>query len=122
MIEITHKNLLQNNGNVYITGLQPMIGGILLVKATWCGHCTRFLPDFKRLDAILGSNYKVAMIDDKNLGNYKQALNIKGFPTLLFFDKSGKIINTFPDTMKRDINNILKYICSIQNHCKTQAF
>jgi thiol-disulfide isomerase/thioredoxin len=122
MIEITQKNLLKNKNDVYITGLYPMIGGILLVKATWCGHCTRFLPDFKRLDSILGSNYKVAMIDDKNLGNFKEILNIKGYPTLLFFDKEGKINNSFPDTMKRDINNILKYICSIQNHCKTQAF
>ena len=122
MIEITSKNFHIENKNVYIHGLGQMIGGILLVKATWCGHCTRFLPEFKRLDSILGNNYKVIFIDEVNLGNYREKLNINGYTSLLFFNKEGKIISEYPDTNKRDINNILKYICSIQNLCKTQAF
>ena len=70
--------------------------GMLLVKADWCGHCKRFMPTYQKLQRRLGNNFPCAYIDESNMTNeLSNALNVRGFPTIIFFDKYGRIIEQY---------------------------
>lgn len=112
---------VNSNKEVYIKN-SSIAGtpGILLVHASWCGHCVRFKPLFKELSVRLGNNFKCAEIENSHLeGNdlLRSSLGIKYFPTLKFFDQNGKIIGTYDDSNGRDLVDIMKYICDMYHHC-----
>jgi thiol-disulfide isomerase/thioredoxin len=72
---------------------------LIIVKANWCGHCKRAMPDFERLVSASpitkadGSDVTVRMLDsDENAGEV-QNLNVKGFPTILYQSSDGSISN-----------------------------
>lgn len=112
---------VNSNKEVYIKNSSITgVPGILLVHASWCGHCVRFKPVFKELAARLGNNFKCAEIENANLeGNdsLRSGLQIKYFPTLKFFDQNGKIIGTYDDSNGRELVDIMKYICDMYHHC-----
>jgi thiol-disulfide isomerase/thioredoxin len=72
---------------------------LLIVKASWCGHCKRAMPDFERLVSASpitksdGSSVTVRMLDDAADKEEVQNLNIKGFPTILYRSADGSISN-----------------------------
>ena len=72
---------------------------LLIVKASWCGHCKRAMPDFERLVSASpitksdGSAVTVRMLDDATDKEEVQNLNIKGFPTILYRSADGSISN-----------------------------
>ena len=72
--------------------------GILLIHASWCGHCKNFAPTYKSLCKQLNKKrdtFPCVAIENEELskdgGKIANALNIVGFPTLKFFDQHGKI-------------------------------
>ena len=96
--------------------------GILLVHATWCGHCKHFVPTFKQISQKLNKNsvtYPCLAIESEYLnkdgGVLASALGIEGFPTIKFFDQYGKIIGDYNGA--RDESNILDNICKVYHHC-----
>jgi thiol-disulfide isomerase/thioredoxin len=94
--------------------------GILLVWATWCGHCTRFKPIYQELARKLGNDFQTAAIEHSELQkspSLSSDLDVQYFPTIKFFDQHGKIIATYPDGEERDIPTILKHICKTYHHC-----
>ena len=72
---------------------------LIIVKASWCGHCKRAMPDFERLVSASpitksdGSAVTVRMLDDAENKDEVQNLNIKGFPTILYQSADGSISN-----------------------------
>lgn len=96
--------------------------GLLLVHASWCGHCKRFIPTFqsvcKRLNKN-GNEFPCVAIEDAELGKdggkLSEALNIGGFPTLKFFDQNGKIMGDYKGG--RDEVDLLQTICKVYHHC-----
>jgi len=64
---------------------------LVIVKAAWCGHCKRALPEFERLVAASpmklkdGSSVTIRMLDEKENKSEVEPLNVRGFPTILFF-------------------------------------
>lgn len=101
--------------NTDITKKNP---GMLLVYASWCGHCHRFMPTFNELQKQLGQEFVLVSLEDTELkkdNNLSQNLNINGFPTIKFFDQSGKIISDY--NKNRDKDTLLDYICKIYHHC-----
>ncbi len=72
---------------------------LIIVKASWCGHCKRAMPDFERLVSASpitksdGSAVTVRMLDDAENKDEVQNLNVKGFPTILYQSADGSISN-----------------------------
>ncbi|MCS6833635.1 MAG: thioredoxin [Flammeovirgaceae bacterium] len=55
--------------------------------AEWCGPCQMMTPELKNLVARVGDKATVIKVDvDKNQ-QVSQALNIRGVPTLMIFQK-----------------------------------
>jgi thiol-disulfide isomerase/thioredoxin len=92
--------------------------GMLLIFANWCGHCQRFKPIFNELCRQLGNDFHCISIEDTQLqknGKLTEALDFRGFPTIKFFDQSGKIISEYNG--ERSKPELLKHICKVYHHC-----
>ena len=87
--------------------------GLLLIYAEWCGHCTRFKPDYSKLDSILkeqGIVFPLFAIEDKSIEaskNLGPALNFTGYPTLKVVMTNGELVNY---TGGRDLESLLKFV------------
>lgn len=95
--------------------------GMLLIFANWCGHCQRFKPTFNELCRQLGNDFHCISIEDTQLqqnDNLVKALNFRGFPTIKFFDKSGKIISEYNG--ERSKTELLKHICKVYHYCASE--
>ena len=72
---------------------------LIIVKASWCGHCKRAMPDFERLVSSSpitksdGSSVTVRMLDDATDKAEISNLNVKGFPTILYRSADGSVSN-----------------------------
>jgi len=77
---------------------------LIIVKAKWCGHCTKAAPEFEKLVKASpvklqdGSEVTIRMLDsDDNKAEVEQ-LNVKGFPTLLYRSGSNRLEYPGPRT------------------------
>ena len=84
-------------------------GGLLMVKADWCGHCKRALPELQLAAKMLGKSFTIYMIDSDENPDFMKRSNVIGFPTIFNVNKDGSLGEKFNDT--RDSTNILKFIC-----------
>lgn len=113
-LKSSHFNIKPNG--LYIKGVK--YPGILLIWANWCPHCHEFIPKYKEMCKQLGAEFICTALehsefkDDESLSS---ALDFKYFPTIKFFDQSGKLIGDY--TGKRDISSVLDYICKMYHHC-----
>lgn len=77
---------------------------VVIVKASWCGHCKKAAPEFQRLVSASpirlsdGSEVKVRLLDDKADSTEVQGLGVKGFPTILYFSNGQKTEYSGPRT------------------------
>ena len=80
----------------------PVMGGkdtLLIVKANWCGHCKKAMPDFEQLVSASpitkadGSSVTVRMLDSDTDKSEVKNLNVKGFPTILYQKADGTVTN-----------------------------
>jgi protein disulfide-isomerase A1 len=78
-----------------ILGFQNPGGEVIICKASWCGHCKTAMPEFERLISASpvklknGSDVTIRMLDSDADSAAIQALNIRGFPTILYKSGSG---------------------------------
>ncbi len=92
--------------------------GLLLIHADWCGHCKRFQPIFDELHTQLGDDFPLLSIEDSDLKQNQEligALNFRGYPTIKFFDQTGKIMGDY--TGDRTKAALVKHICQVFHHC-----
>jgi thiol-disulfide isomerase/thioredoxin len=72
-------------------GFQSGGNELVIVKAEWCGHCKRALPEFEKLVSASpmklkdGSSVTIRMLDEKANKSEVEPLNVRGFPTILLF-------------------------------------
>lgn len=95
--------------------------GILLIHAHWCGHCKRFWPEYEKINRIINTNEINAPIlslenDDMTDENIVKKLKVSGFPTILFFDQNGVIMDK-PYEGQRICKNILQELCDRVHKC-----
>jgi thiol-disulfide isomerase/thioredoxin len=98
--------------------------GLLLVKAEWCGHCKRYKSTYSKLAKMFPpkGDFLITQIDETQIvkdSNAEKGLKnfIEGYPTLLFFNKDGKIVQRF-DGDRENLSEMLKKICSMYKVCK----
>lgn len=115
---LTAQNFTVKGSSVFIntskTRSQP---GMLLIHANYCGHCHDFIPTFNMICTKL-NNYTCVSIESAELENQTtlvKALNFRGYPTICFFDNTGKIIGKYDGS--RDLKSMLSTICNVYKHC-----
>lgn len=94
--------------------------GMLLVWAEWCGHCQHFKPIFNEISKQMGLDFILASIEDTELqkgGKLASKLGVEGFPTIMFFNEKGKILETYNG--ERDKKSVLDNICKVYHKCIT---
>jgi len=117
---LTTKEFTIKGDGVYVkTNGNP---GLLLIHAEWCGHCKRFLPTFQSLCKILnkrGNDFPCIAIESEELkkdgGVVSNALDVRGYPSLKFFDQYGKIISDYNGN--RSEKDLLNMICQVYHRC-----
>lgn len=79
----TIEEAIANNANILVEFYAP-----------WCGHCKKLAPEYERAANLLkerGSNVVVAKIDADSQKAAAGKYEIRGFPTLLFFNNGQKV-------------------------------
>ena len=102
------QDMVAHNANM------PMV---VMVHAPWCGYCKKFLPTFQ---AAADGMRNIVFADVAESGDhqYKEGsgketvgkLGVRGFPTLLLFNKQGKLI---PDA-RLDRSSLEAFVKSLQ--------
>lgn len=90
--------------------------GMLLIWGDFCSHCHRFLPTFNELYDSIGDDFICSSIESEEItDDLKNMLSFRGFPTIKFFDQTGRIIKEYNGS--REKNDILEHICNVYHHC-----
>lgn len=90
--------------------------GMILIHATWCGHCVRFHDTWNDIAKSIGKDFSCMSIESEQIDdNLTKMLNFKGFPTIKFVDQRGNIISQYDK--QRDKETLLKTICEVYHHC-----
>lgn len=65
---------------------------VVFAKASWCGHCQRYEPEFRAFAPELPFGSVIVEVGDDRPEStvFKKKYNITGFPTLLFFRRDGQ--------------------------------
>lgn len=99
---------------------------VILVHATWCGHCTRLLPLWK--DCIKKSKLNIVNVESDALNHLKEKNqshmftkfldeNVQGYPTLLKVENN-KIV---PFEGERDPSSLKKFLTAKKKTAKNDA-
>jgi thiol-disulfide isomerase/thioredoxin len=93
--------------------------GMLLIWGDFCSHCHRFASTFNEIADSIGQDFCCTSIESEELNDQlSSALNFQGFPTIKFFDQSGKLIGDY--NKERNKETILNEICQVYHHCITK--
>jgi protein disulfide-isomerase A1 len=60
------------------------------VYAPWCGHCKKLEPEYNRLGEVLRNIPSIVIAKMDGTKNEHALVQIKGFPTILFFPAGNK--------------------------------
>lgn len=63
---------------------------LLEVYAPWCGHCKALAPTWEKLAKRFRSVDSVVIAKMDGTANEHEKVNVRGFPTLLFFPAGAK--------------------------------
>jgi protein disulfide-isomerase A6 len=89
--------LLRLYMNNYHEGFEGSSKGIIICKASWCGHCKTAAPEFNKLLSASpitlkdGSKATVKILDADNDKDEISKLKIKGYPTIFVKNDSQMI-------------------------------
>lgn len=79
-------------GSGYQSGTK--VAKVLKFYADWCGPCKQFAPVFEAAKSKYPSvRFEEINIDDPGSMGLKQQYSIKGVPTLVYLDNSGRLIS-----------------------------
>jgi len=101
---------------------------ICLVKATWCGHCVHFMPEFAQFskntqdklstDETVIRCVAIEQTDKDSFNAFtKQIKEIQGFPTVIAFNADGDCLKK-EHKGQRDVDSMHKYA----NQCVVEGY
>ena len=97
-----HRKLIMKEGmTCTVENFETDIVGkkaFVLFHADWCGHCKKFMPEWTKISNEINSMDEVDVVlakvecgntDNDSHKKIMEKYNIKGYPTIIHFDKSG---------------------------------
>lgn len=112
--ELFTKDVTSKYGDFYIRDARDT-GGMVMVKADWCGHCKRALPELEKVSSLTGAAFPIYKIDADKNKELTSAMGVNGFPTILFVERDGKISTKYEGG--RESRQILDKICKKARKC-----
>jgi protein disulfide-isomerase A1 len=83
---------------------------LLEVYAPWCGHCKALAPTWEKLAKRFRSVDSVVIAKMDGTANEHEKVNVRGFPTLLFFPAGAKGSPLSVETSDRTVKAFTEYI------------
>jgi protein disulfide-isomerase A1 len=83
---------------------------LLEVYAPWCGHCKALAPTWEKLAKRFRSVDSVVIAKMDGTANEHEKVNVRGFPTLLFFPAGAKGSPLAVETSDRTVKAFTEYI------------
>lgn len=77
--------------------------------APWCGHCKKLAPIYDELAAKVADKEDIIIAKMDATGNEYPGLEIKGFPTLIFY-KKGEKSTPMPYEGERTLDGMLEFL------------
>ena len=115
VIELTPKDFINKGKKIIHSGLKDKKGMVAFLS-DYCGYCVRFAPAYEKTAETLGKSFPLYYLDcDKYSDFALNTLNIEGFPTILYIDRTGKPYK--PYVKERDEYTLLKEICKEAQVC-----
>jgi thiol-disulfide isomerase/thioredoxin len=111
IVEINGVDITRKSNGFY---MKPG-GGLLLVKADWCGHCKRVLPELEEVSRLTGSAFPIYKLDSDKNKNTVNKLGVNGFPTIFFIEQDGRISKQYEK--ERTTRAFINEICSVMKKC-----
>lgn len=116
-IHLKASNFVVEDGKAVYTGANG-IPGMLLIFATWCGHCKAFTGTFNDIAENIGPDFAMTSIESAELENQTElveALKFTGYPTIAFFNQQGTVVGQHRGARDRD--TILDSMCKLYHYC-----
>lgn len=88
-VSVGPTNVLELQNGDEADGFLSQGPGILMVYATWCGHCKNMMPAFDQASTMTA--VKFARIEGHKAQQFMQKHGIRGFPTLLTVNRSNEL-------------------------------
>jgi thiol-disulfide isomerase/thioredoxin len=88
-VSIGPTNVLELQNGDEADGFLSQGPAILMVYATWCGHCKNMMPAFDQVSTQ--TNVKFARIEGHKAPQFMQKHGIRGFPTLLTVTRTNEL-------------------------------
>lgn len=85
--------------------------------APWCGHCKSLAPEYEKLGEEFADNDKVVIAKMDSTANDNSVVEVKGFPTLVFFPADDKTNHRNYDG-ERKAPGLIKWIYENAKHAK----
>lgn len=111
MKEAFDKDFKKRRDGVYT----PFSGGLLIVKADWCGHCRRALPELEEVSKLTGEMFPIYKLDADTNKKAVDLLEVQGFPSIFFIERDGKVFRKYQK--ERTKRAIVDEICSVMKKC-----
>ncbi|CDS42324.1 protein disulfide isomerase A6 [Echinococcus multilocularis] len=86
--------------------------GVTVVKfyASWCSHCERFAPKFKKASDILQGVVRFGVVDNEAHSNIGNRFNVEGYPTVLVFRSDEGTGNPIKYTGPRTSDELIVFL------------
>lgn len=88
-VVILNENIFNNVTKLVNETSKPDEPWFIMFYADWCGHCKRLIPHWEELAGNKSLPAKVGAVNCEENTYLRDRFEIKGFPTLIFFDTDG---------------------------------
>jgi len=110
--ELSSRNIVKKRDGHYI---DKKGGGLLIIKADWCGHCRRALPELEQVSRLTGEMFPIYKLDADANKDIITSMGVMGYPTIFFIETEGKISKHYEK--ERTTRAIIDEICAVVKKC-----